>query len=175
MQRVTLTIKEQNKEGKVTTSEQEFTVDKLTFGQILKLTSEVGAVLKELKQNDQLKTVIEGLMGESVDTEKVQDIKSVDDIDPETLEKFKDERFINGIAGAFDQMVQTMPERAEHLISIASGIDVATLRKAYGEEILDVYDAIIEQNDIVRLVNRVKKSFLHTKNQWQGIVQKATS
>jgi len=157
MAKVTLTIKN----GNVKESQQ-FEIDKITTFQALKLKNEIHAILKDLKNNGELKEVLEGLFSGDFNVGDL-DVKN---ITAEQLEQMKDEKFITGLAGAFDRLLETVPERAMNLLSIMSGIDREVLEKAYLEELFDVYDAVMEENDIIKLIDRMKRSFFTTKGQW---------
>ena len=163
MAKIKLTIK--NGDTKET---QQFEIDRVTTLQMIKLKNEIGAVMKELKANGELTNVLEGLFsGDMMPT----DI-STKDAQAQALEQLKDQRFVNGMAGAFDKLIETVPDRAFNILSIVSGIDKETLEKTYFDEIFDVYDAVMEENDIMKIVDRVKQSFFQTKNQWGETLQK---
>lgn len=160
MAKVKLTIKN----GDVKESMQ-FEIDRVTTGQMIKLKNEVSGIMKELKGNGELGGFIEMLFSGEAMPENAEDAKV------QALESMKDQRFVNGLAGAFDKLMDTMPDRAFNLLSILSGIDTDTLQKTYFDELFDVYDAIMEENDIEKLVNRVKKSFFGTKDQWGNLIR----
>jgi hypothetical protein len=96
---------------------------------------------------------------------------TTDDAKAQALESLKDERFMTGLASAFDKLIETLPDRAFNLLSILSGIDAETLEKTYFDELFDVYDAIMEENDIKKIVDRVKQSFFATKDQWGNLIR----
>lgn len=147
---------------------QTFEIDRVTTLQMIKLKNEIGAIMKELKGNGELGSFVQTLFnGDMMPTEL-----KTDDDKAQALEQLKDERFINGLAGAFDKLIETLPDRAFNLLSILSGIDTETLEKTYFDELFDVYDAIMEENDITKIVDRVKQSFFGTKDQWGNLIRK---
>lgn len=154
MAKVTLTIKENNTKESV-----QFEIDRITTFQALKLKTEIGAVLKELKANGELTGILENLVKGQADA-----------VEGEEMEVLKDQRFVNGMAGAFDQLLDTVPDRAVNILAILSGIDRSIIEKLYVEELMDVYDAVMQENDLMKLVTRMKKSFLGTKNQWGEMI-----
>lgn len=165
MAKVKLMIKSKNAEGKTIREEQEFTIDRVSTWGMLKIKSEVTDILKDIKGNGDLVTVINDFMnGEMKPEEKKLDIANVQAND---LDKLKDERFVNTMAGALELLLDTMPERAFRLLSLLSEIDEETLKNTYFEELFDVYDAVMAENDISRIVDRVKKSFSGTKDNWK--------
>lgn len=165
--KVTLTIKKKNDQGKITTEEEKFTIDRMTFLQIINLTKEIKAIAENIKNNRDLVSVLESLYGDKE--------KAPEGMDPEELEALKDQRMLSGIAGGFTDILEHFPEHAINILSIASGIPEEILVSAYAEEVLDVFDAIIEENDIVKLWKRVQKSFFNVKDHWTGLVKKATA
>ncbi|MFD1450831.1 hypothetical protein [Oceanobacillus sojae] len=80
------------------------------------------------------------------------------------------------IAGAFEAVLINIPEKAFELLSILSGIEKKTLMNQPVEDAFDIYDAVIEVNDIERLWARAKKSFGATKSAMAFMrkVEKAT-
>lgn len=170
MSKIKLVIKEGN-----TKETQEFEIDRVTTFQMLRLKTEIGHIMKELKGNGELVGIIEGLFEDqnSQSAESGNDMKADKaDIQKQALEKAKDQRFINGLATGFDKILDTVPERAFNILSILSGIDADTLKKTYFDEIFDVYDAIMAENDIEKMVERIRKSFSGTKKQWGALLQK---
>jgi hypothetical protein len=171
MKRVTLTIKKEEN-GQVVRVEEQFTIDKMSFGAMMSLVKEINGVMQDVKGNNDLKNLVEDAF-KDMGGQDGQSLETIDDLN--VMESLQDERFVNGLAGAFDYIIENLPDRAQKIISIASDIPVGTLQKAYAEEVLDVYDAIVEMNNIVSLWGRVKKSFLSTKDHWMGLVRKATN
>lgn len=163
MAKIKLTIKTGDTKESV-----QYEIDSVTTLQMMKLKNEISAILKELKANGELTNVLEGLFN----AEEVPTDLNKDDAQAMALEKLQDQRFITGMAGAFDKLLETVPDRAFNILSILSGIDKDTLEKVPFIELMDIYDAIMEENDIVKIVERVKKSFFGTKEHWGQLIQK---
>jgi hypothetical protein len=161
MAKVKLTIKNGEVRESVT-----FEIDRVTTLQMIKLKNEVGAIMKELKGNGELGSFVQTLFN----GDAMPDL-TTDDAKAQALESLKDERFMTGLASAFDKLIETLPDRAFNLLSILSGIDAETLEKTYFDELFDVYDAIMEENDIKKIVDRVKQSFFATKDQWGNLIR----
>jgi hypothetical protein len=108
-------------------------------------------------------------MNDKMKPEEKVDIKKVEigNVKPSDLDKLKDERFVNTMAGALELLLDTMPDRAFRLLALLSEIDQEVLQNTYFEELFDVYDAVMAENDISRIVDRVKKSFSGTKDNWK--------
>jgi hypothetical protein len=169
MTKVTLMIKTKNEEGKTIREEQQFTIDRVSTLSMLKLKSEITGILKEIKGNGDLVTVINDFMNDKMKPEEKVDIKKVDigNVNASDIDKLKDERFVNTMAGALELLLDTMPERVFRLLALLSEIDEETLKNTYFEELFDVYDAVMAENDISKIVDRVKKSFSGTKDNWK--------
>lgn len=71
--------------------------------------------------------------------------------------------FIQKLIGAFDVLLLKIPQKAFELLSILSDVDIQTLRQQEALDVFDIYDAVIEVNDIEKLVKRAKKSLAVTK------------
>lgn len=168
MAKVILTNKRKDEKGNIIKEENQFTVDRISFMAMIDLMKQVGSVLDEVKQNENLKAMIEGMFDGTFEVDE----KEADNVDEERkrrmeqLEKMKDERFMNGLTQSLGILMNEMPDRALKLISTASEIDEDVIKRAYADEIMDVFDAIIDENDIVKLVGRVKKSLTNTKAKW---------
>ncbi|AYP68832.1 hypothetical protein BpsM61_00058 [Bacillus phage vB_BpsM-61] len=177
MSRITLTKKIKREDGVIAKESHQYEIDRITFGNMIKFSKEISAVLKEVKKNNALKELIEGLFGGELDVEEPKEgedkADKLEKIKMEQLEKMKDDRFVENLAGSLEQLLEVAPERVVTLLSVATDIDRDAIKGAYAEEILDLFDAIIEENDIVKLVNRIKKSFFSTKEKW--VSQKAKS
>jgi hypothetical protein len=169
MAKVSLTIKKKNEDGKAYREEEVFEIDRVSTWTMLKLKSEITGIMKEIKGNGDLVTVINDFMNDKMKPEEKVDIKKVEigNVKPSDLDKLKDERFVNTMAGALELLLDTMPDRAFRLLALLSEIDQEVLQNTYFEELFDVYDAVMAENDISRIVDRVKKSFSGTKDNWK--------
>lgn len=173
MAKITLTIKKRDENGKKYTETEEFIIDRIGTMSVFKIKKELTNILKEIKGNGDLVTVVNDFLngeskpGETKPTEKldVTNLKATD------LEKLKDERFVNTMAGALEMLLDKMPERAFSLLASLSEIDEDVLMNTYFEELFDVYDAVMAENDIPKLVERLKKSFSGTKGSWTQALQ----
>lgn len=163
MAKITLTVK--NAGIKET---QQFEIDRVTTLQMLKLKDEIGGIMKDLKSNGEIAQFMEILFNDAqLDPEDIANNPQA-----QMIEQMQDQRFVNGLAGAFDKLLEVVPERAFNLLSILSGIDRNILENVYFDEIFDVYDAIMSENDIVKMVERAKKSFFATKAPWGNLISK---
>lgn len=72
-------------------------------------------------------------------------------------------RIIGNLINSLDVLLLEIPENIIQLLADLSGIDYDLLIEQKIEEVLDVYDAVIQENDIERLIERAKKSSALTK------------
>lgn len=102
----------------------------------------------------------------------------VDDFDPEAVKNFteaelqelkrvrqreSEQRFFQGIAGAIPLLLVHLPKQAKELVYVVTGVDRDLLGQQDFDTVLDVYDAMLEVNNVEKLYNRIKKSSNVTK------------
>lgn len=86
------------------------------------------------------------------------------DTDTDSDETEKDNAFIGQLLGAFDTLLLNIPDKAFELLGVLSGINKEVLLQQKAEDVFDIYDAILEVNDIEKLISRAKKSLAVTKS-----------
>jgi phage terminase small subunit len=122
---------------------------------ILQITQAV-KVIKDIfvlaQENEQIQALIQELAGEAQNN-----------LD-ESAEKLGMTMLKRAI-GAMDVLLVEVPEKVLELLSALSDIEYDTLIKQKPDEVFDIYDAIIQVNDIEQLVKRAKKSLALTKAQ----------
>lgn len=93
--------------------------------------------------------------------------------DEETAQQ-RDIRFAYAVVGSFDALAVQLPEHAVQLVSVLSGVSFDVLKSQKIGVIFDIYDAIITENDIEKLMNRAKKSLALTKTRVKirGLISK---
>ncbi|WP_028976440.1 hypothetical protein [Sporolactobacillus terrae] len=86
----------------------------------------------------------------------------------------RDIRFAYAVVGSFDALAVRLPEHAVQLVSVLSGISLDALKSQKLGVIFDIYDAIITENDIEKLMSRAKKSLALTKTRVKikGLINK---
>lgn len=136
---------------KVNGEVQNVEVEEITVKQFKLGIKIVKKILGELKNNAQLAEFVKFLSeNEKADTD----------------EKTKDINFGVKLAETFDFLLEEVPEYMVSLLAIASGIDESTLDNQSIEKLFDVFDAIVHENDIERIISRAKKSLAVTKAKW---------
>lgn len=131
-----------------------FEIEDLTGQGFINLTTVVNKLMVEAKENEGLKGLLTQLFNDGAGEKK--DIKDVDLNDLTST-------VLNNAVGSFEVLFVTVPERAFDLLAALSEIDVAILKKQKFETILDIYDAVLEKNDLEKLVKRLKKSLALTQ------------
>lgn len=66
-------------------------------------------------------------------------------------------------AGAFDALLVNIPDKAIELLAVLANVEQATLMQQKPIDVMDIYDAVLEVNDMEKLVERGKKSLAATK------------
>lgn len=141
-------------------------IRKMKFRQFENVIKIVNDIYKLIQEDPALQTVFAELFGEE------------DPIDPAIMEKFNDEekeqiekdrkkaaeqRFIKGMMDSFQLLLTKVPAEAIRLLTALSDIDRELLADQELETVLDVYDAVLEVNEIEEIWERLKKSFDTTK------------
>ena len=119
-------------------------------------------VIKEVFEIAQQDESLKGLLGDLFNAEE-----NGDDLDA---------RFIAQAMEAFEVLLINIPNKAFELLAAMSGIGYDDLMTQRMEDVFDVYDAILEVNDIEKLVKRAKKSLAVTKSKvsFLNLARKAT-
>ncbi|POD46289.1 hypothetical protein BKM15_25960 [Pseudomonas syringae pv. syringae] len=156
----TINLKIKDEQGNVQNKQHE--VEALNGFQFEAVMKVVNSIMKEMQQDQSLKGLFSSVFGE-------EDIKEVD------LAKLNTDLLLNAV-NSFETLFVKMPSRAYELLSALSDVDVHTLKSQKFEDTLNIYDAILMENDVERLVNRIKKSLALTqgKMKFLNLVKKAT-
>ncbi|MFC0188490.1 hypothetical protein ACFFJY_09345 [Fictibacillus aquaticus] len=155
---ISLKIKENHGGEEVVTTRQ-FTIEDISLDQFNQLMVATKDIIHQLKDDHALKAVIDNIFS---------------GIEDENNELAMD--LVNHLVNSFETLAVSMPEQATRLLSILSGIDANVLKGQKLMTVLDVYDAVIEENDVERLMTRVKKSLALTaaKINFQNFMKKVT-
>ncbi len=137
------------KEGNTTTTEQR-EIEDINIMQMTQAIKVVKDILDVIRTDEHLFAVLEEMFEGAED---------------ETVESFFTDKFASNLIGALDVLLVEVPEKAFELLSVLSGIEYDVFMQQKPEEVFDIYDAILEVNDIEKLVNRAKKSLALTKAQ----------
>lgn len=140
--KVTLKIKKDN-----TVESVQHEVEPINLFQFQKALKIIKEVFDIIQKDESLKT----LLAEAIES-------------AESDEQELDSRFVQYLIEAFEVLLINIPEKAFELLAALSGIGYDTLMSQQPEDAFDVYDAILEVNDIEKIINRAKKSLAATKS-----------
>lgn len=146
--KVNLKIKEENK---VETIQHE--VEEIGLIQITKAIGVVKSVLKLTQKDENLKSLLEEIFEVEEGQNALDNLENLDN------------QFMQKLIGAMDVLLTEVPDKAFELLAILSDIDHDVFMQQKVDEVFDIYDAIIQVNDIDKLINRAKKSLALTKTQ----------
>jgi DNA-binding response OmpR family regulator len=85
---------------------------------------------------------------------------------PETPQEVLDQldnEFLTKALGAMEFLAVKLPERFIEILAVLSAIEKDILKKQKMVKLADVYDAVIEANNVELLIARIKKSLGVTK------------
>lgn len=151
-QEIKLKVK-QEVDGEMVTKFPTYEIEKLNFFKFIGVTKLVKEIIATVKQDEELSDVFATMFLEEPETagEAQEEMK-------------KDKEFMGKLVGSFETLAVNLPEKALELLCALSNIDKNVLGNQDFDVILNVYDAVIEVNDIKELTERVKKSLALTKS-----------
>jgi hypothetical protein len=159
-----ITLKIKDDQGNVTKKQHE--IEDINLLQFEKMMEVIKEIIHELRSDGSLTDLVGQIFeGESSPGED------------ETDELARDAEFIMKIVNSFETLAIRMPKQAFKLLSVLTGIELGLLQQQKIIDVFDIYDAVVEENDIERLVNRVKKSLSVTmaKTKFLNLARKATA
>lgn len=104
-------------------------------------------IVVEVQKKPELKALVQSLFASEGEEDQLQ----------------LDAQFIQNIVGSFDLFLTHLPGQAFKLLATLSNIKLDLLKKQKVMAVFDIYDAVIEENDIEALVERGKKSLAKSK------------
>ena len=142
----TIDLKVKDEQGN--TNIEKVSVEEITLFQFQRIMKNIKEIFDEVQKDESLADLFEELFSEA-------EGKNEKDLD-----KF----FIEKIIGSFGTLFEYFPDQAINLLSTFSGIDKDLLGKQKITTVFDVYDAVVDENDIEGLFKRAKKSFSKMKS-----------
>lgn len=161
-----VTLKIKDDQGNITKQQHEIEdINLIQFEQMLKVIKEI---FQELQKDTSLVSLLDDMFGGKGNT---------GESNQEDVETNMDMQFVQKAIGSFDTLAVKMPAQAFKLLSVLSGVDIEILRQQKVSDVFDIFDAVIEENDIERLINRAKKSLVATvaKAKFLQLARKATT
>ena len=131
---------------------ENFEVEEITVKQFKKAIKILKNIVEEFKGNERIGEFV-NFLGD-LEKEKTKD------------DKEKDVEFGVQLAQSFDFLLEEVPEHMVALLSIVSGIEEEVVDNQPVGTLFDIYDAVVTENDIEKLISRGKKSLALTKIRW---------
>lgn len=153
--KITLKMKKEN-----TVESIQHDVEKLSLLQFSQSIKAINEIIKIISKEPALEALMQELLA-----------------DDEQSNLEMDQRFLGILASSFETLLLHIPEEVTKLLAIMSGVKLEVLQVQALEDVFDIYDAILEVNDIEKLVVRAKKSLAVTKKTaaFMNKVQQATA
>lgn len=152
MAQITLTVTQETADG-IVTKNPVVDIKKINFKKFMGVTKLIKEIIKTVKEDENLS-----------DTFSTMFLEEAPEVEPTAEEKAaKDKEFASKLIASFEVLAEEIPEKALELLSMLSGIKEEDLEEQDFFVFLDVYEAVIEVNNVPELLERVKKSFETTK------------
>lgn len=125
-------------------------VEELNIFQVTRAIKVIKDVIEVVQKDDGLQSLI---------VEIFEDAQGEEEADQ------SGQKIAQHLAGAMDVLLVEVPDKAIELLSVLSNIEHDIFVQQKAEDLFDIYDAVIQVNDIEKLINRAKKSLALTKAQ----------
>jgi hypothetical protein len=168
----TITLKVKETQGEETVVKKiNHEIEEIDLWQFTKTLKCLKDILSTLQEDESVKEFFDSAFGEN------PSLEGIDKENAEELIKKMDEEFLMKAVGSFEALAVRLPEKAFELLSILSGIKLEVLQKQKLVDVLDIFDAVVEVNDIEKTVTRLKKSLGSTMNKLKFLrkVKEATN
>lgn len=152
MTNITLKIKEV-KDGETTVRKVQHEIERIKLYQFTSTIKIVKDILVELNSQGALKDLLETAF-----TPDPKQQKELDQAKVEEMLTQLDNKFMINAVEAFRELAVSLPEKFIELVSVLSGVEKQVLEKQDLFDVLDIFDAVVEVNDIDALLERLKKS-----------------
>lgn len=149
-QEIKLKVK-QEVDGEIVTKTPTYEIEKLNFFKFMGVTKLVKDIITEVKKDENLAQLFNQMFNMSEE-------------ETEEQAALMNKSVLSAAAESFQTLAVYLPEQALELLSALSGVEKDVLGNQEIDAILNVYDAVLEVNDIEELANRVKKSLALTKS-----------
>ncbi|QFG05425.1 tail assembly chaperone [Bacillus phage 031MP002] len=133
-------------------------IEKITLAQFTGVFFHVKRILNSLQKDGSVAELIETTFGADGDELSLQ-AENLTQAEIEEKLKAADNKFIVKIIESFETIAIQLPEEAIGLISTLSGIDKDVLKEQELTKFFEVFEAVLEVNDIEELVATIKKVF----------------
>ncbi|QFG05692.1 tail assembly chaperone [Bacillus phage 035JT001] len=154
---VTLKIKTTEGDQKITKTVSH-EIEKITLAQFTGVFFHVKRILKTLQENGAVAELLESVFGEEGDKLSLETAGDLTQEEIEAKLKAADNQFIVKMVESFETIAIQLPQEAIGLIATISGIEKDVLEQQELAKAFEVFEAVLEVNDIEELVATIKKS-----------------
>ncbi|HAL08912.1 MAG TPA: hypothetical protein DCO67_02970 [Staphylococcus sp.] len=143
-------------------------IKEMNIFQIKRVAKELNKLVKDVNTNEHLKNALDAFFAkrnEIVEENRRLYEEAIAKGEKEAFQFSESEafkqvgaQFFKDILGSFELVLENAPDSLHNLISQASNINVEVLGQQNVYTFLDVIDAVVEVNDIPKLIERLKKS-----------------
>ncbi|QFG05693.1 tail assembly chaperone [Bacillus phage 035JT001] len=155
---VTLKIKTTEGDQKITKTVSH-EIEKITLAQFTGVFFHVKRILKTLQENGAVAELLESVFGEEGDKLSLETAGDLTQEEIEAKLKAADNQFIVKMVESFETIAIQLPQEAIGLIATISGIEKDVLEQQELAKAFEVFEAVLEVNDIEELVATIKKVF----------------
>lgn len=148
-------------------SEENVRIGKMKVKQFKRAFKKINEIIQLLEKDESASELIEYFW--SMDQQKKGKKEESAPAPVVIDEDLQSKMFIDNIIGAFRILLDKLPEEAFELISIISGIDEEVLDEQDYPVFFDILEAILVENDVQLIIERLKNLFFTTRNKWGGL------
>lgn len=147
MTKVNIKDVQTNKDGsvEVLSSSNEIEIKAIRPAQFGALMKIINATQKDLQKNEDFKLTVQKLFGEYQDGFDLEDLFRSDDFN------------VFSIMDAVGFLLEAVPERLTEIIAVTSDINPIVVEQQDMDIYFDLIEAVIEVNDVEKIVARVKR------------------
>lgn len=159
MENVTVQLKVRTEDGYQVKKHE---IEKLQFFQFNRTFSLVADILEEVEKNEGVKDMIFDVFFGGADGFDAQDLEGLSEEEIAMLKEKADadveKKFVKALFNSFDILLVHIPEKMAELLAVTADIERSVLDRQEMEVVFDVFDALMEVNNIESLVVRGKQS-----------------
>lgn len=146
MTKVNINLFDQDKQGNLHETDQSKAIEikPVRPGQLGAIAKVINSIQKDLQDNKEFQATVTNLFGQYTEGFDIEDLIRNEDFN------------IFDVLDALGFLIEKVPERTIELTSVASGIDSAYLEHQDMDTFFEIIEAVVEVNDIEKIVKRVK-------------------
>lgn len=133
--------------------EQPIRIGRMKVKQLKQALKKIQEVINLVQAGEGTSELIEYFMGMDKEPGSVNDA-------------LEDKMFIDNILGAFKVLFHKLPDEITELLAIVSGVDEEIIDDQEYDVLFEVFEAIIQENDIKGMIDRAKNTFFMARSKW---------